>query len=81
MSEEQLSALLAKLKEDVGLLEKLKAAADLDSAAAIAKEAGYAVSKADWLTHQAQLRQISDEELEEVAGGTMSLTGCSLNWA
>ena len=81
MSEEQLSALLAKLKEDVGLLEKLKAAADLDSAAAIAKEAGYAVSKADWLTHQAQLRQISDEELEEVAGGTMSLAGCSLNWA
>ena len=69
MSEDQLAALLAKLKEDVGLLEKLKAAADLDSAAAIAKEAGYAVSKADWLKHQAKQTLISDEVLEDVAGG------------
>ena len=29
MSEEQLSALLAKIKEDAGLQEKLKSAADL----------------------------------------------------
>jgi len=32
MSEEQLSALLAKLKDDAGLQEKLKGAADLDAA-------------------------------------------------
>ena len=49
MSEEQLSALLAKLKDDAGLQEKLKAAADLDAAVALAKEAGFDVSKADWL--------------------------------
>jgi hypothetical protein len=30
MSEEQLAALLAKLKDDTGLQEKLKGAADLD---------------------------------------------------
>jgi predicted ribosomally synthesized peptide with nif11-like leader len=45
MSEEQLSALLAKMKEDAGLQEKLKGAADLHAAVAIAKEAGFDVSK------------------------------------
>ena len=39
MSEEQLSALLAKLKDDEAFLEKFKGAADLDAAVAIAKEA------------------------------------------
>ena len=70
MSEEQLSALLAKLKDDAGLREKLKGAADLDAAVAMAKEAGFDVSKADWLRHQAkQTLELSDEELERVAGG------------
>jgi predicted ribosomally synthesized peptide with nif11-like leader len=70
MSEEQLSALLVKLKEDAGLLEKLKGAADLDSAVAIAKDAGFDVSKADWLKYEAkQTLGLSDEELEGVAGG------------
>jgi predicted ribosomally synthesized peptide with nif11-like leader len=71
MSEEQLSALLAKLKGDAGLQEKLKGAADLDAAVAIAQEAGFDVSKADWLKHQAkQTLVLSDEELEGAAGGT-----------
>ena len=70
MSEEQLTALLAKLKEDAGLREKLQGAGDLDAAVAIAKEAGFDVSKADWLKHQANQRlELSDEELEGVAGG------------
>ena len=70
MSEEQLSALLAKLKEDAGLLEKLKGAADLDAAVAMAQEAGFDVSKADWLRYQAkQTLELSDEQLEDVAGG------------
>ena len=70
MSEEQLSALLAKLKDDAGLREKLKGAADLDAAVAIAKEAGFDVSKADWLKHEAQQTlDLSDEELEAVSGG------------
>ena len=47
MSEEQLSAFLAKLKDDAVLQEKLKGAADADSALEIAKEAGFDVSKAD----------------------------------
>ncbi len=70
MSEEQLTALLAKLKEDAGLQEKLKGAGDLDAAAAVAKEAGFDVSKADWLKYQAkQALELSDVELERVAGG------------
>jgi len=74
MSEEQLSALLAKLKEDAGLQEKLKGAADLDAAVALAKEAGFDVNKADWLQYQAnKALELSDEELEGVAGGAQQL--------
>jgi predicted ribosomally synthesized peptide with nif11-like leader len=71
MSEEQLTALLAKIKDDVGLQEKLKGAADLDAAIALAKEAGFDVSKAVWLKYvQAkQTIELSDEELDDVAGG------------
>ena len=80
MSEDQLSDLLAKLQVDVGLQEKLKGAADLDAAVAIAKEAGFDVSKADWLRHQAtKTVYMSDEELEGVAGGKWEKTsdgGC-----
>ena len=77
MSEEQLAALLAKLKEDAGLQEKLKGAADLDAAVAVAKEAGFDVSKTDWLRYQAnQTLELSDEELEGVSGGGAK-GGCS----
>jgi predicted ribosomally synthesized peptide with nif11-like leader len=70
MSEEQLAALLAKLKDDAGLQEKLKGAADLDAILAIAKDAGFDISKAAWLRYQAnQTLELSDEELEGVAGG------------
>ena len=70
VSEEQLSAFLAALKADAGLQERLKGAAGLDAAVAIAKEAGFDVSKEDWLKHQSQkTMELNDEELEEVSGG------------
>ena len=75
MSEEQLAALLAKLKDDAGLREKVQGAADLDAFLAIVKEAGFDVSKAGWLKYQAQqthrhtLMELSDRELEGMAGG------------
>ena len=71
MSEDQLSALLAKLKEDAVLREKLQGAGDLDAAVALAKEAGFDVSKAD-LNARFQAKQtleLNDEELEGVVGG------------
>lgn len=83
MSEEQLAVLLAKLKDDVGLQEKLKVATDLDAFLAIAKESGFDVRRADWLKYQAkQILELSDEELEQVSGGsapifhTMPEGGC-----
>ena len=65
MSEEQLKAFLEKLKADTSLQEKLKAAADVDSALAIAKEEGFSISIDDI---KAQQSELSDEELEGVAG-------------
>jgi predicted ribosomally synthesized peptide with nif11-like leader len=78
VSEEQLLALLAKLKDDAGLVEKLKGAADLNTAQAIAKEAGFDVSEVDWLRYQASKAELSDEELEGVAGGSSNACGTDL---
>ena len=70
MSEEQLAALLAKLKNDGGLQEKLKGAADPDAAVALAKEAGFDISKDDWLKYRLeQPFELSDYELEALSGG------------
>ena len=72
MSEKQFTALLAKFKEDAGLREKFKGAADLDAAVALAKEAGFDVSKADLLKFQAeQTLELNDSQLEAVSGGKM----------
>ena len=67
MSEEQLKAFLEKVQGDTSLQEKLKAAADANAVAAIAKEAGFMISVDD-LNKKGQ-SEISDEELEGVAGG------------
>ena len=67
MSEEQLKAFLEKVKADTSLQEQLKAAADSDAVLTIAKEAGFKIS-ADDLKNAAQ-SEISEEELENVAGG------------
>ena len=67
MSEEQLAALLAKLKDDAGLQEKLKGAADLDAAVALVKKAGFDVRKAD--LDFLETLELSDRELEGVSGG------------
>jgi predicted ribosomally synthesized peptide with nif11-like leader len=70
MSEEQLKAFWEAVQADEDLQEKLQGAADLDAFLAIAKEAGFNISKADWLEYQAnQTLELSDEELESVTGG------------
>ena len=84
MSEEQLKSFLEKVKADTSLQEKLKAAADANAVAAIAKEEGFSISVDDLKNAQSEL---SDEELEGVAGGGSgtacvdgfdSLTACTL---
>jgi predicted ribosomally synthesized peptide with nif11-like leader len=79
MSEEQLKALLAKLKEDRGLREELQGAGDLDAAVSLAKEAGFDVSKVDWLRYQEKQTfvELNDKELEAVAGGLISPEACA----
>ncbi len=74
MSREQLKAFLEKVKADTSLQEKLKAAADADAVLAIATEAGFSIS-ADDLTKAPS--EISEEELEGVAGGSI-IPMCSL---
>ena len=71
MSEEQLKAFLEKVKGDTSLQEKLKAAADADAVVAIAKEAGFSISADDLRNAQ---DNISEEELEGVAGGRVCVT-------
>ena len=67
MSEEQLKAFQEAVKADAGLQEKLKAAKDADAVVEIAKAAGFVIS-AD------ALQELSDEQLEGVAGGRGSTT-------
>ena len=74
MSEEQLKAFLEKVKGDTSLQEKLKAAADANAVSAIANEAGFSISADDLTKAQSE---ISEEELEGVAGGGGA---CHWNW-
>jgi predicted ribosomally synthesized peptide with nif11-like leader len=80
MSEEQLKAFLEAVKADAGLQEKLKAAKDADAVVEIAKEAGFAISAEELKKSQAEMTEISDDELEGVAAGGffefMSLSTC-----
>ena len=67
MSEEQLKAFLEKVKADTSLQEKLNGAADADAVVEIAKDAGFKISAED--LKNAQVTELSDEELEGAAGG------------
>ena len=77
MSEEQLKAFLEKVKTDTSLLEKLKAAGDSDAVLAIAKDAGFSISVDDLKNAQSE---ISDEELENVAGGGDDCLPCFMSF-
>ena len=86
MSEEQLKAFMEAVKADAGLQEKLNAAADSEAVVAIAKEAGFLISAEDLQRSQGQETEISEEDLEGVAGGRIKHTegysclygGCAL---
>ena len=69
MSEEQLKAFLEKVKADTRLQQKLKAAASPKAAVEIAKAAGFSITAED--INPMQSRELSEEELEGAAGGTI----------
>ncbi len=64
MSEDQLKAFIAKVQADTSLQEQLKA--EGADPVAIAKAAGFALTKEDLNSHS---QTLSDEELESVSGG------------
>jgi len=69
MPEEQLKAFLEKVKADISLQEKLKAAASPEAALQIAKEAGFSITAEDIQSMQSATVELSDEELEGASGG------------
>ena len=72
MSEEQLKAFIAKVQADTSLQEQLKTeGADV---VAIAKAAGFSITKEDLNIHR---QTLSDDELEGVAGGNIIHGACS----
>jgi predicted ribosomally synthesized peptide with nif11-like leader len=80
MSEDQLKAFLEAVKADAGLQEKLNAATNADAAVAIAREVGFVISADELERAQVVGEELSDEELEGVAGGahwsTLKKLGC-----
>ena len=68
MSEEQLKAFLEKVKGDTTLQDKLKTAKSPEDVVSIAKEHGHEFT-ADKIT------ELSEEELEGVAGGGCAVAG------
>ena len=71
MSEEQLKAFQAAVKADEGLQQQLKGAGDADAVVEIAKGAGFLISAEELQMSRAE---ISEEELEGVAGGRPNWT-------
>lgn len=70
MSEEFLSALLAKLKDDAAFREKFQKASDIDAFLEIAKSEGFELNKEQLIKYQAtQILDLSDAELEATSGG------------
>ena len=65
MSEEQLKAFIAKVQADTSLQEQLKT--EGADHIAIAKAAGFVITEEEVNAYQA--RELSDDELESMAGG------------
>ena len=73
MSKEQLKAFLEKVKSDLNLQERLKAAKSQDEVVSIAKEHGHEFEAE-------HISQLSEEELEGVAGGRRPWTFFQRFW-
>jgi predicted ribosomally synthesized peptide with nif11-like leader len=80
MSEEQLKAFWEAIQADAGLQHKLQGVTEPDAIAAIAKEAGFSISAEEIKKAQSgQLFavELTDEQLESVAGGACFLSAHS----
>ena len=75
MSQEQLKAFAEKAQADPALQAKIKVAPDPETVIGIAKEAGFTITAEDLSTAEGNL---TDEDLEGVAGGTTTLITISI---
>ena len=73
MSEEQLKAFCEAVQADTSLQEKLRTTTDADSITSIAKEAGFEITADEVKEAQSEM---SDEQLEGVAGGICEQLSC-----
>ncbi len=80
MSEQGVRALLARLESDQGFRERLEAAPGNDARRQIVLDAGFDVQASDLPTLRSLtgIQELSDEDLEKVAGGIGTATGGSL---
>ena len=75
MTLEQLKAFIAKVQGDTSLQGQLNA--EGANVVAIAKAAGFTITTEDLNSHR---HNLSDEELEGVAGGYLTGGGCGCTW-
>jgi predicted ribosomally synthesized peptide with nif11-like leader len=77
MSKDTLVAFLQKVSQDTQLKQRIEQAADLEEATAVAFAAGFEISSADWSEYiSTNETELSDEDLEQVSGGTAQVIGC-----
>ena len=72
MTLDQLAAFMEKVKPDIELQEKLKSVTSVEAAIEIAKDSGFSISLEDIQTLQSKSSEVSDQELENAAGGTFT---------
>ena len=76
MAFEKITSEIVKIQADEVLMAKIKGAADLGSAVALAQGAGYDITKEDLLKFKASKNvELSDDALAGVAGGGKSIEG------
>jgi predicted ribosomally synthesized peptide with nif11-like leader len=78
MSESDFSEFTKLVQNDQKLLERLKAAENPEALVAIAAEVGFSFSLEDFTGNQLSSKDLSDEDLESVSGGTVVIGGTIL---
>ena len=80
MTEEAIKSFVEKLSTDEEFANKLSSAATPEDRLKIANDAGFAVSASDVSGIKAALHieELSDEDLEKVAGGFGTITGVDI---
>ena len=78
MSQSGFSEFAKLAQNDQKLLERLKAAENPEALVAIAAEVGFSFSLEDFARNQLSSKDLSDEDLESVSGGTLVVGGTIL---